>query len=251
MNSALYRGHVTHRRRARLKHGFRYPLFMLLLDLDELGALDRSLRLFSYNRAGVCSYWDRDHLRNFGGVTRARLGSFFESMGERLPDGPVLLLTHARILGYGFNPVSFFYCFDDQSKLRFVVAEVNNTFGDTHPYLLVADGTDRWKTKKLLHVSPFFDMAGSYDWRLPRPGALLEASCDLRHGGALSLSARLRLSRTPLSDPNLAFLLLRLPFMTLRVIFAIHWQALKLWLKGAPFHRAPRYDPSAAARETA
>ncbi len=224
---------------------------MALLDLAELPALDAKHRLFSYNRAGLCSYWDEDHLRHHTGTTRERLDSFFQANGEVLPQGPVLLLTHTRIFGYTFNPVSFFYCLDEGGALRFVVAEVNNTFGDTHPYLLVGNGTDRWKTKKLLHVSPFFDMAGSYEWRLPRPGAVLEARCDLHHGGVLSLAARLRMGREDLSDRHLAANLVRLPFMTLQVMLGIHWQALKLWLKGAPFHRAPKYDPSRAAKEAA
>lgn len=251
MNSALYRGHVMHQRVARLRHGFRYPIFMPLLDLDELGALDRGLRLFGYNRAAIVSYWDKDHLKMFEGSTRERLAQFFQACGETLPSGPVRLLTHPRILGYTFNPVSFFYCFDDTNTLRFVVPEVNNTFGDTHPYLLAADGADHWKTKKLLHVSPFFDMAGSYEWRLPAPGDTLEARCDLHHGATLSLAARLSMHRTPLTDANLSLSLLRLPLMPMQVMFGIHWQALKLWFKGARFHRAPRYDPKRAAEEAA
>lgn len=224
---------------------------MPLLDLAELPALDRALRLFAYNRAGVVSYHDADHLKAFKGDTHERLASFFRSHGEELPKGPVRLLTHARIFGYTFNPVSFFYCHDEADVLRFVVAEVNNTFGDTHPYLLKNDGGSRWKTKKLLHVSPFFDMAGSYDWRLPAPGETLEARCDLHHGGTLSLAARLAMHRQPLTDRTLAAALLGLPFMTVRVMFGIHRQALKLWFKGATFHRAPTYDPAKAAEEAA
>jgi len=251
LNSALYRGHVTHQRVARLRHGFRYPIFMPLLDLAELPELDRSLRLFAYNRTGLVSYHDRDHLKHYEGDTRQRLSAFFRSCGEELPKGRVFLLTHARILGYTFNPVSFFYCFDASRALRFVVAEVNNTFGDTHPYLLTGNGTEKWTTKKLMHVSPFFDLAGSYDWRLPAPAETLEARCDLRHGGVLSLASRLTMGRQPLTDRTLALALLGLPFMTLRVMFGIHWQALKLWFKGARFHRAPAYDPSRAAEEAA
>ncbi|MEO8359009.1 MAG: DUF1365 domain-containing protein [Vicinamibacteria bacterium] len=251
MNSSLYRGHVMHQRLARLRHGFRYPIFMPLLDLDELSTLDQTLRLFAYNRAGAMSYWDKDHLRNFTGSTRERLEGLFAAHGETLPRGRVLLLTHARIFGYAFNPVSFFYCFDEENALRFVVAEVNNTFGDTHPYLLATSDADHWKTKKLLHVSPFFDMAGSYEWRLPLPGECLEARCDLYHDGALSLASRLAMKRSPLTDATIAFNLLALPFMTLRVMFGIHWQALKLWFKGARFHHAPNYDPAQAAEEAA
>ncbi len=224
---------------------------MPLIDLAEIAALDRSLRLFTYNRAGVVSYHDADHLKDYPGDTRERLSAFFASRGEQLPDGRVLLLTHARILGYTFNPVSFFYCFDAAGVLRFVVAEVNNTFGDTHPYLLPGDGSAPLTSRKALHVSPFFDMTGAYSWRLPVPGDTLDARCDLHHGGQLSLASRLSMARRPLTDSTLSRVLLTLPFMTARVMFGIHWQALKLWFKGAPFHRAPKYDPSRAAEEPA
>ncbi len=222
---------------------------MPLLDLAEIPALDRALRLFAYNRAGVVSYHDADHLKDYPGDTRERLSAFFASRGEQLPDGRVLLLTHARVFGYTFNPVSFFYCFDAAGALRFVVAEVNNTFGDTHPYLLRGDGSGPLTSRKVLHVSPFFDMTGGYSWRLPPPGDTLEARCDLHHGGQLSLASRLSMARRPLTDRTLSEALTRLPFMTVRVMFGIHWQALKLWFKGAPFHRAPKYDPSRTAEE--
>lgn len=240
-----------HQRLARLRHSFRYPIFMPLLDLAEIRTLDRSLRLFAYNRAGVVSYHDADHLKGFPGDTRERLKAFFGTRGERLPAGRILLLTHLRILGYVFNPVSFFYCFDAADRLRFVVAEVNNTFGDTHPYLLAGDGASSFSSRKVLHVSPFFNMAGSYTWTLPPPGETLEARCDLLHDGRLSLASRLSMVRRPLTDGTLLSALSRLPLMPMRVILGIHWQALKLWLKGAPFHKAPKYDPSRIAEGSA
>jgi DUF1365 family protein len=147
--------------------------------------------------------------------------------------------------------VSFFYCFDAHGALRYVVAEVNNTFGDTHPYLLERAGSDRYRTKKVLHVSPFFDMAGTYEWNLPVPGERIEARCDLYHGETLSIASRLQMQRRPLSDAAIIECLAALPFMTLRVMFGIHFQALKLWLKGAPFHKAPVFDPVRAADEPA
>ena len=240
-----------HQRVSRLRHAFRYPIFMPLIDIGELQTLDRSLRLFGYNRAAPMSFWDGDHLGGFTGDSRERLAAFFASRGARLPEGRVLLLTHARIFGYAFNPVSFYYCFDTDDRARYVVAEVNNTFGDTHPYLLERDGSDQWRTKKVLHVSPFFDMAGTYEWSLPVPGSRLEARCDLHHAGQLSLASRLSMERGDLSDTSIAASLIGLPFMTLRVMFGIHWQALKLWFKGARFHKAPVHDPIRAAEEAA
>lgn len=248
--SGLYQGHVVHRRLAGPGHGFRYPLYMLLLDLDELGALDRRLRLFGHNRARPVGFNDRDHLDAGDDPTRAKLERTFAREGLPFPGGRVLLLTHPRVFGYVFNPVSFFYCFDAAGGLAAVVAEVNNTYGDRHCYVLTGH-SGAWDSKKLMHVSPYFSLAGTYRWELSPPGDHLDVAVDLSQGGARVLTAGLHLERRPLSDAALLRALVTYPLMTASVIAAIHWEALRLRWKGAIFRDRPPYDPEAARGETA
>jgi hypothetical protein len=248
--SALYRGFVTHRRSCGPEHGFRYALYMCLLDLGELGALDARLRLFGHERRRPLGFYDADHLDGSAAPLPEALRALFDREGIRWPGGRVELLTHCRVLGHVFNPISVFYCYDARDELGAVVAEVNNTFGDRHPYLLpVENGRAVWRRKKLMHVSPFFSMAGSYHFELPAPGPRLEAVVDLTRGGRTELATRLSLERQPLDDAHLARALIRYPLVTLKVVAAIHWQALRLWAKGAPFRSQPRYDPEAARGE--
>jgi DUF1365 family protein len=249
VRSALCEGFVSHRRAGGPAHAFRYPVFLTLLDLDELGALSSRLRLFGCERRRPLSFHERDHLAGSGRGLRAELAEAVRAEGHALPAGRVELLTHCRVFGHVFNPVSFFYCYDADERLALVVAEVNNTFGDRHCYVLpVVDGGFAWSRKKLLHVSPFQQPdAGTYLFELPPPGELVEAAIDLTRGGETLLGARLRLSRRlPLTDAAIASALLRYPLMTLQVVAAIHFEALRLWWKGAPFFPRPPYDPAAA-----
>jgi DUF1365 family protein len=250
--SALYRGVVVHGRRIRPVHAFRYRLFMLLLDLDALPDLDRRLRLFGHNRGRPVSYRDADHLGDPSRSTRDNVEAFLRDGGLEVPGGPIFVLTHGRVFGYVFNPVSFFYCYDREGRLAAVVAEVNNTFGERHPYRLpVRDRAYVWHEKKLMHVSPFFSLDGTYRFELPPPGERLEARIDLAHGGETVLASHLSLERRSLTDASLLGALARYPLMTASVIAAIHWQALRLWLKGARVWTKPPYDPEAARRRPA
>jgi DUF1365 family protein len=220
---------------------------MTLLDLDELAALDRSLRLFGHDRARVLSFHERDHLAASGRGVRAELESLVRAEGLEMPGGRVELLTSCRVLGYVFNPVSFFYCYDPSGRLALVVAEVNNTFGDRHAYVLPVEGGYEWRRKKLMHVSPFTRPdAGTYAFALPPPGPRVEASIDLTRGGSTVVATRLSLEGRPLDDRAILSAFVRYPFQTLKVIGAIHYEALRLWSKGAPFWPRPPYDPAAA-----
>ena len=247
--SSLCEGWVSHRRRDQPEHGFRYRVFLTLLDLDEIPDLDRALRLFGHNRRRPASFRDDDHLAASGRGIRADLTDAVRNAGHEMPDGRVELLTHCRIFGYVFNPVSIFYCYDRDERLALAVAEVNNTYGDRHSYVLpVADPAFEWRTKKLMHVSPFLQPdAGTYRWELPPPAERVSLGIDLTRGGETVMAARLALTRRPLTDGALASALLRYPFMTLTVIGAIHFEALRLWRKGARFWSRPPYDPELAS----
>lgn len=246
--SDLCEGWVSHRRTDRPGHRFRYRVFLTLLDLEELPDLDRGLRLFGHNRGRPMSFRDADHLAASGRGVRAELEESVRAAGHEMPRGRVELLTHCRIFGYVFNPVSVFYCYDGDDRLALAVAEVNNTYGDRHSYVLpVGDPEFDGRSKKLMHVSPFFQPdAGTYRWELPAPSDRVSLGIDLTRNGSTVLAARLSLARRPLTDRALGSALLRYPFMTVQVIGAIHFEALRLWRKGARFWNRPAYDPGLA-----
>ena len=245
IRSRLCTGTLMHRRLEAPGRRFTYPLFMLLLDLDELPSL--RLRLFGHNRARPLALHDRDHFD--GGPLRAAVEAELRRAGLAPPGGRIVLLTLPRVFGYVFNPVSFYYCYDPLGRLVARVAEVNNTFGDRHVY---AGSGSVWRDRKAMHVSPFFPMAGSYLWDLPEPDASrVDARVDLTREGRPVLQARLTLTPRPLTDRALAAALVRYPLLTLKVTAAIHTQALRLWWRGAPVFRRPAYDPAAAPEELA
>ena len=249
IGSSLCIGTLWHERLEAPRHRFAYPLYMLLLDLDEIPGLDRRLRLFGHNRGRPLGFRDRDHLGGDARPLRDKLEAFLRGEGIEPPGGRILLLTHPRVFGYVFNPVSFFYCYDALGRLAARVAEVNNTFGDRHSY---AGTGPLWHDKKVMHVSPFFSMAGSYAWDLPEPDAArVEARVDLLREGRPLLKARLTLRPEPLTDRALAGALVLYPFMTLKVVAEIHFQALRLWRKGARVFPNPGYEPQAAGKEVA
>ena len=246
--SSLCEGWVSHRRTDRPGHGFRYPVFLTLLDLDELSGLDRRLRLFGHNRRRPVAFRDADHLEAGPGGVRSDLRRTVRAAGHEMPGGRVEILTNCRILGYVFNPISVFSCYDEVDRLALAVGEVNNTYGDRHSYVLPGEdpGFDG-STKKLMHVSPFLQPdAGTYRWQVPAPSERVALGIDLTRAGEVVLAARLSLARKPLTDRALLSALLRYPFMTLQVIAAIHFEALRLWGKGARFWDRPAYDPDLA-----
>lgn len=258
--SALYVGRIVHRRYEPKRHRFSYPLYMHLFDLDELPILDRRLRLFGYNRPAPVALYDDDHFGPKGRPLREKVRDFLRTHGVEPPLGPVHLLTHARVFGYVFNPVSFFYCHDVDGQLSCVVAEVNNTFGERHTYLLdertpLAAGPARrragrggraYSAPKELYVSPFMPPGMRFDFFLTPPGAGLSVHMDDFGPDGKVLDATLSGRRRPLTDGELMRRLVAMPFITLGVIGRIHWQALRLWWKNVPhFRHAPR-----PARET-
>jgi DUF1365 family protein len=243
--SSAYAGRVVHARQRPRAHRLRYSVFYLLLDLAELPALGSNLRLFAYNRAGIFSFHERDHGPRDGSSLRDWVDTQLAEAGIAIPGGQVKLLCLPRILGYVFNPISIFYCFDREGRFKAALYEVSNTFHETHTYLLpVGDGdTDmvHHSFDKKLYVSPFIPMDCRYDIALRNPGD--HASIVIRESDAEGdlLAATFHGRQAPLTDRFLAATFVRFPFLTLKVMVGIHWDALKLWVKRTPvFHHPPQ-----------
>jgi DUF1365 family protein len=243
--SALYFGSVMHHRLIPFKHRFRYRVFSLWLDLDELVGPLKRLKLMPHNRFGLFSFHDRDHGARDGSPLRPWIERLLTQAGLDLEGGPIRLLCFPRLLGFVFNPLSVYYCYDRAETLRAIVYEVKNTFGDQHAYVLpvperrnsgeaIAQSCD-----KTFFVSPFIGMASTYRFRVKEPGETLSVLIRQSVPEGEQLIATLHGERRPLDDKRLLAAFLRYPLMTLKVVGAIHWQALWIWLKGARFHRHP------------
>lgn len=246
MESALYVGQLRHRRFSPKFHAFEYPVFLSLLDVDEIPALMSRSRLSSYSRWNVLSYFEHDHFGDQTKNLRTRIEGDAKKHGVALPDGKIFLLTHLRYFGYVFNPVSFFYFYDGAGKLRQMMAEVNNTFGERHNYWLTAENEctsgagRRYQSEKRMHVSPFMGMDLEYDWIFTEPGDRLVAHMNTVQSGRPFFDATLQLTRREWTAAEVRRVVAAYPFMTARVIGAIHWEALKLWLKRVPVFTHPK-----------
>ncbi len=245
MRSHLLEGKVRHRRAQPFTYRLEHDVWYAALDVDDLDAVDGRLRLFRRNRRSVAEFRDADHLREPASDVATGIRALLRSEGEA-PDGwRITLVTSLRVLGYVFNPASFFLCRDEGATLRVVVVEVHNTFGDRHLYTLrprsqarVTEGGPFVATMaKDFFVSPFISVDGHYAVHVRDEEDGLRLAIDLRQADRSLLSTSLVLRRRPLTDRMLLRLLLRHPLVTQKTIGLIHWHALRLWLRGAPFFR--------------
>lgn len=245
--AALYTGEVYHARRKPLSHRFRYRVFSLLVDLDRTAELGR-LKLFSVNRFNVYSFHDKDHGEGSGRPAADWARERLAEAGLADAGMQITLLCFPRLFGYVFNPLAIYYCYDAQGALKAVIHQVSNTFGERHSYVLPAaadeTGLVRQSCAKRFYVSPFIAMDGGYRFRLRAPGD--ELAVAIRQDGPADAMLAVQTGwRAPLTDRLLAKRLVTHPLMTLKVIAGIHWEAVRLWRKGAPFHRRPKTVPDA------
>ncbi|MEO8483559.1 MAG: DUF1365 domain-containing protein [Acidobacteriota bacterium] len=250
MEPGLYVGRLRHRRFRPRPHSFTYNLFMVLVDVDHVDDQMRRSRLTSVNRFNWATFDDRDHLGDPSRPLRERVTADAARQGLQMPDGPLYLLTHLRYLGYNFNPISFYYCCSRDGDVQLVMAEVHSTFGEMCTYWLTATDdeqaprTFRRRLAKTMHVSPFMPMSLDYEFIVTTPGQRLAAhmnTVDRAEGAAApNFDATLTLERREWTAPAIRAQLFRVPVMTAKVVAAIHWEALRLRLKGLRVHPHPR-----------
>jgi hypothetical protein len=243
MNSALYVGSVMHRRLKPRAHRLRYRMFWMLLDLDELAALSQRLRLFSVERFNLFGFRNADHGDGSDTPLRAQVEKHLAAAGLNLEGGAIRLLCMPRILGYVFNPISVYYCYDRAGDLAALLYEVHNTFGQRHSYLIAVDraqaGTLSQRCVKALYVSPFIGMDIAYDFRVRPPSERITLAIQGSDAEGPVIVASLAGERRELTDAALARVFATHPLMTLKVTAGIHWDALKLWLKGVQLRPRP------------
>ncbi|MBS1500712.1 MAG: DUF1365 domain-containing protein [Bacteroidetes bacterium] len=248
MNSCLYKARVMHNRLAPKPNRFHYNVFMFYLALDEIDMLHKRMKFMSRNRFNLFSFRDKDHLQlpkenpDKSKNIRQHISDYLDANGVKIGNGRIMILTNLCTLGYQFNPVSFYFCYNEQELLLCCVVEICNTFLEMKPFFLGVDTKegDHYKlnTTKYFYVSPFIDMDTNFDFDLQVPGEKLQIRIDdFDKEGQRFFISTLSGSRKKLTDARLLAYFFSFPLITLKVITLIHWQALKLWLKKLPYHK--------------
>jgi DUF1365 family protein len=256
MKSCIYEGQVRHTRWTPANHQFSYRLFLMYLDLDELPTLFQRRWFWSDSRPALARFRRSDHLGPDEQPLAETVRDLVENETGTRPDGSIRLLTNLSYFGYCFNPVSFYYCFGaDSQTVDFIVSEVNNTpWGECDTYVMDCredTGTEslwRFRPKKKMHVSPFMPMEIDYDWSLSVPADRLSVCMTNSKEGSPIFNAAMALERTEITGRSLATVLLRFPFQTLKIIVAIYWEALRLWVKRCPLYAHPGKKKEVIAR---
>lgn len=245
--SAFYAGRVMHQRLRPRRHRLRYRVFSLLIDLDDLDRLAERLRLFSRNRFNLFSFHDRDYGAGTAEPLHHQVERHMRAAGIEADGGPIRLLTMPRVLGYAFNPLSVYFCYRRTGALAAILYEVSNTFHQRHSYMIAVpaganangDRTIRQVCPKEFYVSPFLDMDLTYTFRTVPPGRHVGVAISGHDAEGPIIVASLYAERLPLSDTRLALAFVAYPLLTLKVIAGIHWEALRIWLKGVRLRERP------------
>lgn len=240
--ACLYACRVMHARHAPIRYRFRYRTFSLLLDIDRLEAVDRMSPLLSVDRLNLLSFHRRDHLPPGETSLRGWIDRVLKAHGIDPAGLSIRLLCMPRVLGWGFDPLSLWFCETPDGRPAAILAEVHNTFGERHCYLLPAADGDwpvRSRRGKVFHVSPFMGLDGHYDFSIGAPGEQLRIAITLNDGTSRLMTASQTGRRLRLHTGSLLEQFLRVPFQTAKVLGGIHWHALKIWLRGVPFHSKP------------
>lgn len=247
IRSAIYRGTVVHERRRPKRHRLRYRVFTMLLDLEELPELDRRFSLFGYNRWAPLSFHDRDHGPTDGKPLRPWVEERLSEVGLERDIGAIRLLCYPRMFGYVFNPLSVYFCYRRDGRPAAILYEVCNTFRERHTYVIPVGDADRTVIRqtcaKALYVSPFIGMEAEYRFRIVLPAESVNVVIRQEDADGLLLAASFNGRRSGLTARELARCLAGFPFLTVKIIAAIHWEALRLWLKG---FRVFRHNPAPA-----
>lgn len=242
LNSCLYEMDVMHCRVEPKKYRFKHKIFMFYLDLDELDTLDKSFPLFARNRAGMFAFRDDDHVQFSAATTKENITNYIREKGVSEEIGRIMLMTNVRTMGYIFNPVSFYFVFDKNQQPLCAISEVGNTFGEIKPFFLGPETFQRnmfrSRQKKYYYISPFIDLDIPMDFRLKIPGERLFIGIDDLKKDKKFLYTTMTGTRIPMTSKALLWLALTIPFVTLKVIFLIHWHAAILhFIKKVPHHR--------------
>jgi uncharacterized protein len=245
LEPAIYKGTLRHRRFSPKTNNFEYPLFMAFLDVDTIPETMERVRFGGYNRFNWASYHEQDFFGDAKLGIRERVTRDAAEQGIELPQGRMYMLTHLRYLGYCFNPATFYFCYSEDGGAPRILTEVNNTFSEHRNYwlgpqnALPAENSFKFRCAKDFHVSPFMGMDLEYDFTFTQPAEKLVAHVNVLRGGEAFFDATLALDRYAWTSANLTRTLAQYPFVTGKVIAAIHWQALRLLVKGVPVFTHP------------
>ncbi len=236
-NSTIYNGKVVHRRYKPKEHYFKYNVFSLLIDLQELDIIQNKIKIFSYNKFNIISFFDIDHGPRDGSSIKEWIIKNLKSIGINDDKIQIKLLCYPRIFGYVFNPLSVFFIYDQKSRLISILYEVKNTFGEQHTYIFRTDDNKTIKNNcsKKFHVSPFIEMECHYYFRVLKPSDKISVIIDQSDKNGKLLYASQDGKAKQLNEKNLLISYISHPLMTFKIIAAIHYEAFKLWLKGIKF----------------